>query len=153
MTDKKPKTCSICGLPHYAKELCKKHYYQRPEVKAHTKAYMKAYTKAYYQRPEVRAHTKAYMKAYTKAYYQRPEVRAHTKAYMKAYTKAYYQRPEVRAYRKDKTQKKQMVREYQALMLLKKPSRLAMLRLEALAELLGRDLEEWRTENQKEVWV
>ena len=111
MTDKKPKTCSICGLPHYAKELCKKHYYQRPEVKAHTKAYMKAYTKAYYQRPEVRA------------------------------------------YRKDKTQKKQMVREYQALMLLKKPSRLAMLRLEALAELLGRDLEEWRTENQKEVWV
>ena len=55
----------------------KRAYYQKPEVKAH----QKAYHKAYHQRPEV----KAYHKAYKKAYYQRPEVKAHQKAYHKAY--------------------------------------------------------------------
>jgi len=129
MTDKKPKTCSVCGFPHYAKGLCKTHYSQRPE--------RKAYKKAYSQRPERKAHMKAY--------HQRPEA--------KAYMKAYHQRPEVKAHKNAKIQTKKIVREYQALMLLKNPSRLAMLRLEALAEILGRDLEEWRTEEQKKVWI
>jgi hypothetical protein len=61
----------------YTEKDIKKAYNQRPEVKAHYKAYIKVYN----QRPEVKAH----YKAYKKAYYQRPEVKAHYKAYYKAY--------------------------------------------------------------------
>ena len=74
--------CFECGGKYYAKGLCDKCYCQRPEVKAHRKAYQKAYC----QRPEVKAHRKAYcqrpeLKAYQKAYRQRPEVKAYHKAY------------------------------------------------------------------------
>ena len=67
------------------------------DIKAHRKAYGKAYQqrpkykaqqKAYRQRPEVKAHKKAQQKAYR----QRPEVKAH----IKAHKKAYYQRKKLR---------------------------------------------------------
>jgi hypothetical protein len=50
--------------PNYLKE-----YRQRPEVKAHLKAYFttseyRAKVKEYQQRPEVKAHLKAYQKEY-----------------------------------------------------------------------------------------
>ena len=61
-------TKTTCGHePHYARGLCRKCYYQRPEVKE--------YKKEYYQRPEV----KERLKDYCKEYYQRPEVKYRNK--------------------------------------------------------------------------
>ena len=76
---------TTCGHePHYARGLCRKCYYQRPEVKE--------YKKEYYQRPEVKEHRKDYRKEY----YQRPEVKEHQKEYLKEYQKEFIQRPEVK---------------------------------------------------------
>ena len=50
------KVCSVCGGTYFARGLCKKHYYQRPEVKAKQKEYQPRY----HQRPEVKARKKEY---------------------------------------------------------------------------------------------
>ena len=68
----------------------------------------------------------------------------------KAYSKEYNRRPEVKVMRTDNKEKKDVIREYQWLMCIKNPTKVQILRLEAIAEVLGRDLEEWRTEQQKE---
>ena len=112
--------CACGNTEHYAKGMCQKCYDQRPE------------RKAYQQRPE--------LKAYQKAYNRRPEVKARHKAYDKSYRD-----------RRDFLAKE---REYQKLLCLyydKKGGipRRQILRLEALSEYLGRDLEEWRVGKDK----
>jgi hypothetical protein len=105
------KVCRVCGAPHYAKGLCRKHYEQLPEVKEKHRAYRhrpevkekhRAYIRAYYHRPEV----KEKHRAYNRAYRHRPEVKEKHRAYNRAYRqrpevkekhRAYYHRPEVRA--------------------------------------------------------
>jgi hypothetical protein len=91
-----------------------KEYYQRPEVKAKEKEYMKEYrqrpeVKEKRQRPEVKEYHKEYeqrpeRKKYKKEYHQRPEVierkkeyrqKPEVKAKEKEYMKEYGQRPEV----------------------------------------------------------
>ena len=80
-----------------------------------------------------------------RCYCQRPEM----KAYRKAYSKAYCQRPEMKARHLGRTDFLAKEREYQELLCYygKKNGnipRLKILRLEALSEYFGRDLEEWR---------
>ena len=84
--------CLICG-----EQISKGKYCHKKKCRDKVKAHKKAYDKAYHQRPEVKAHRKAY--------YQKPEVKAHYKAYNKAHRKAYYQRPEVKARYKAYNQK------------------------------------------------
>jgi hypothetical protein len=102
-------------------------------------------TRAYYQRPEVKEKTRAYKRAY----YQRPEVKEKTRAYMRAY----FQRPEVkektREMRAERDYSRKIIGEYHHLMKRKKLSVRQMRRLEALAEILGRDIDEWRNEAQR----
>ena len=93
--------CLICG-----EQISKGKYCHKKKCRDKVKAHKKAYDKAYYQKPEVKAHRKAYhqrpeVKAHRKAYYQKPEVKAHYKAYnqrpeVKAYHKAYYQRKKLK---------------------------------------------------------
>jgi hypothetical protein len=85
----------------------------------------------------------------TRAYYQRPEVKEKTRAYMRAY----FQRPEVkektREMRAERDYSRKIIGEYHHLMKRKKLSVRQMRRLEALAEILGRDIDEWRNEAQR----
>jgi len=75
----------------------------------------------------------------------------------KANLKEYFQRPEVQAKRKpyfanryQKTLMKETVSEYQHLLGLDNPTVRQIRRLEALADYLGRDIEEWRNERMRE---
>jgi len=120
------------------------------ERKKKRKAYMKAYMKTYYQRPEVKARRKAYwqrpeVEARIKAYRQRPDVKAHMKVHMKTYMKAYHQRPEVKA----KKELRPLITEYHAILGKKKRTVREMRRLEALGDILGREIDEWRDEEQR----
>ena len=59
--------CSVCGKNYYALDLCKRHYYSRPEVKAK----QKEYKSRYYSRPEVKAKQKAKWRA---THYPKPTI-------------------------------------------------------------------------------
>ena len=129
MTDFK---CACGNTTYHAKGLCRKCYSQRPEVKA----YQKAYKKAYSQRPEV--------KAQQKAYNQRPERKARVAELYR------FSRPV-----KVPKGLREIQREYQQLLCRYGEKngdipRRDILRLEALSDYLGRDLEEWRLGKDKE---
>jgi len=94
-------------------------------------------SKHYRQLPEV----KARQREYNRKYYQKPEVREKKKEYLRKYN----QKPENR----EKHKLKKTITEYHTLLKKKKPSRTEILRLEALADILGRDIEEWRTERMR----
>lgn len=78
-------------------------------------------------------------------------------SFPKAKKREYRQRPEVKERRreyqntagKDKRNALKITREYQFLLGLKKRSQRQQIRLLALAEYLGRDYEEWRTEDER----
>jgi hypothetical protein len=132
----------------------------------------KKYMKAYWSTPEHKAKQKVYMKVYhstpeykakQKAYQSTPEQKAKKKVYMKAYQST----PEYKAKRNvpDAVKKihkeekhtraaiKPLVAEYRELLDTKKRTRRQILRLEVIAELLGRETEELRTpeENQEHI--
>ena len=153
------KTCKICGGKHLAKGLCSKHYQQLPEVKAKLREYYqkpeyKARRREYYQKPEYKAKQREYQRKpenrekkreYNRKYYQKPEVKARWRKYMREY----HQKPEYKARRREQAELKKTITEYHTLLEKKKPSRTEILRLEALADILGRDIEEWRTERMR----
>ena len=126
-------------------------YCRKPEVKEKRQAY----AKSYYQRPEV----KDKRQAYAKSYYQRPEVREKRRAYKKAYYQL--QKPMREANKAARKEARRIARElrplrkeYHALLMKtedkKRPlSVREMRRLEALGDVLGREIDEWRNERQR----
>jgi DNA/RNA endonuclease YhcR with UshA esterase domain len=117
----------------------KREYRQKPEVKAKQRE-KREYMREYRQKPEV--------KAKQREYFQKPEV--------KAKKREYRQKPEVKAKKSDKEQLKKIYKEYAILLQKMDKQKLSvreMRRLEALAEYLGRDIDEWRTEQQKKEYM
>jgi len=88
------RTCEIegCNGKYYAKGLCSRHYYQRPEAKA----WRREYQKKYYQRPEV--------KEKTRKYNQRPEVKERMREYYKKH------REEVKAKAREERDRKKYLK-------------------------------------------
>ena len=64
--------------------------------------------------------------------------------------KAYFQRPDVKEKKRDAVALKKIIRKYHYLLSLKNPSVMECRRLEAIAEYLGRDIDEWRNKRQRE---
>jgi len=80
-------TCKCGNNKHYAKGVCKRCYYQNPEVKARRREYQREYR----NRPEVKARKREYQREYC----NRPEVKARRREYQREYDN----RPEVKASR------------------------------------------------------
>jgi len=164
------KTCTIegCMRKCHAKGKCKYHYnkyrYQTPEHKARKAARMKKYN----ARPEVIEHRRAW----TREYRNRPEVKMKMKIARRRYAlkrcanpefkkkylekcRKYNAQPENRERRCARVNFRNAEKEYQKLVVLYGeangdiPRRL-ILRLEALSDYFGRDLEEWRLGKDKE---
>jgi len=75
-------------------------------------------------------------------YYQKPEVKARMREYR--------QKPEVKARKQNKDSMKAIIKEYHLLLGLEKHTVRQMRKLEALADVLGRDIDEWRSQQQKD---
>jgi len=115
--------CSICEEKHYAKGFCIKHYNLNPERKIKYNARMKIYN-------------------------SRLEVKEKRKIYNERNKKDLI----VRERKRKKCQFKYLIITYHELMNKKNLSKLEILRLEAIADVLGRDLEEWRTQRERDVY-
>jgi hypothetical protein len=133
--------------------------------KAYLKAYQKsdkrkAYQKAYRKSDKFKAYLKAYQKSDKyKAYQKSDKRKAYLKAYQKsdkfkAYLKAYQKTDKYKAYRKtdkfkEKRSFKHLIKEYHYLLGKKEPTVREMRKLEAIADYLGREIDEWRNKKQK----
>ena len=111
------------------------------------KAKKAAYNRERYQIPEVKARRKSYVQRYQ----QTPKFKVRSAIYRKKYLN----RPGVKERSRAQESLRAKEKEYQDLLCLYeerkgKIPRYLILRLEALSEYFGRDLEEWRTDTDKE---
>lgn len=153
--------CKVCGRNCEKDELCHDCFRKTPEGRVYTNNYGKIYR----SRPKV----KAKIKEHAKTYSQKPEIKEKRRNYnhvhqnlpqvkerrRKYQLKYYHENSEkILDRKKERTTSLTIAREYQKLMKLLGENgtlpQAKMLRLYALGDILGRDLEEWRPKEQKE---